>query len=382
MAATRTELVFRPLQNDSGAIDLQHVFLDAPFTEGGWDHALRSLASATGSARAHLLGIGRTATLFNHLPDIEDSYFEEFTEIAGWRPDVNWRVAVSGRPLQVLNERDYDQARERHFSDAYEAHVRHWDALYGCQTSLVQNDDLLIGLAALRSEKDGRTSRRDRDIFSTGARYALAAVRMQHAMANRGAEMATDAFQALDIAAFLLARDGTIVSLSAAADALLSRQDDRLLTIRNGRLGATHREADRRLQAALSDALTPQPDGAAMGEVWLGSSRAPLKDSLCEIFRLPRREWSFGFDPRVLVIVRAPSDIPARRVAALKAALGLTAAEAEIALRLANGEDRDEIAMRRGTGAETMKSQIKSLLRKSDTNREAQLVSLINRLLR
>lgn len=370
------------MSHDPGAIDLQQAFLDAPFTEDGWNDALRLLAGATGSGRTHLLGLGRAATLFNYVPDVEDSYFREFAEIDAWRPDVNWRVAVTGRPMQILSEQDYDAAKERNFSDAYEDHVHHWDALFGCQTSLVQSDELLIGLATLRSEKEGRTSRRDRDIFAIGAKYALAAVRMQHAMANRGAKMTADAFHTLGIAAFLLARDGAVVSLSAEADALLSRQEDKPLTIRNGRLAATRRETDRRLQSVIVDALAPQPAGAAMGEVWLGSPQSPLKASLCEIFPLPYREWSFGFDPRVLVIVRAPSDIPEKRVASLKATLGLTAAEAEIALRLANGEDREEIGARRGTGAETMKSQIKSLLRKSDTNREAELVALVNRLLR
>ena len=68
--------------------------------------------------------------------------------------------------------------------------------------------------------------------------------------------------------------------------------------------------------------------------------------------------------------------------ASLRAALGLTGAEAEIALRLANGESREHIAADRGTSAHTLGTQIKSILRKSEVGREAELTALVNRLLR
>ncbi|MGH6694008.1 helix-turn-helix transcriptional regulator [Sphingopyxis sp.] len=123
-----------------------------------------------------------------------------------------------------------------------------------------------------------------------------------------------------------------------------------------------------------------------MQQHWIGSPHEGGVEGggglLCEIFRLPRREWDFGFDPRVLVVARRAADIPAMRIVPLRAALGLTEAEAEIALRLANGEAREDIAAGRGTSAQTLGTQIKSILRKSDVGREAELTALVNRLLR
>ncbi len=361
--------------------EVENAFLAAPFEEDGWNAALRLFARRTGSSRAQLLGLGDDATLFNFMPDIDAAYQREFVEIEGWRPEVNWRVAASGRPLEILSEAHYDIARQHSGTDDYEEHIRKWDGVHGCQTVLVEGDGLLVGLAALRSERDGRTGQRDRKLFAAGATYALAAVRMQQAMAQRGAAITVGAFDAIDVAAFLIDRHGAVAALSAAAEAIVGDGAGGALRLRRGRLGAARRDADTALQAALGRAL----NGEAMQQHWIGSPQEGGGEGgglLCEIFRLPRREWDFGFDPRVLVVARRAADIPAMRVVPLRAALGLTAAEAEIALRLANGEAREDIAAGRGTSAQTLGTQIKSILRKSDVAREAELTALVNRLLR
>ncbi|MHA4836308.1 helix-turn-helix transcriptional regulator [Sphingopyxis sp. MSC1_008] len=366
--------------------EVENAFLAAPFEEDGWNAALRLFARRTGSSRAQLLGLGDDATLFNFMPDIDAAYQREFLEIEGWRPEVNWRVAASGRPLEILSEAHYDVARQHSGTDDYEEHIRRWDGVHGCQTVLVEGEGLLVGLAALRSERDGRTGRRDRKLFAAGATYALAAVRMQQAMAQRGAAMTVNAFDAIDVAAFLIDRRGAVAALSGAAEAIVGDRAgggaDGALRLRRGRLGAARRDADAALQAALGRAL----NGEAMQQLWIGSPQEGGREGggglLCEIFRLPRREWDFGFDPRVLVVARRAADIPAMRIVPLRAALGLTEAEAEIALRLANGEAREDIAAGRGTSAQTLGTQIKSILRKSDVAREAELTALVNRLLR
>lgn len=358
--------------------EVENAFLAAPFEADGWNVALRLFARRTGASHAQLLGLGDDATLFNFMPDIDAAYQREFVEIEAWRPEVNWRVAASGRPLEILSEAHYDVARQHSGTDDYEEHIRRWDGVHGCQTALVEGEGLLVGLAALRSERDGRTRQRDRKLFAAGATYALAAVRMQQAMAQRGAAMTVAAFDAIDVAAFLIDRHGAVAALSAAAEAIVGERGDGALRLRRGRLGAARRDADAPLQAALARAL----DGEAMQQHWIGSPQEGGGGLLCELFRLPRREWDFGFDPRVLVVVRRAADIPAMRIVPLRAALGLTAAEAEIALRLANGEAREEIAAGRGTSTQTLGTQIKSILRKSEVSREAELTALVNRLLR
>lgn len=360
--------------------EVENAFLSAPFEADGWNIALRLLAHRTASSRAQLLGLGDEATLFNFMPDIDPGYQQEFLEIEGWRPEVNWRVAAGGRPLEILSEAHYDAARQHSGTAAYEEHVHRWGGVHGCQTVLVEGEGLLVGLAALRSEREGRTQVRDRKLFAVGASHALAAVRMQQAMAQRGAAMTVGAFDAIGVAAFLIDRHGAVAALSAAAETMVGARGDGALTLRRGRLGAARRDADPVLQAAIARALDGRSAGSGAQQHWIGS--VGEGGVLCELFRLPRREWDFGFEPRVLVVARRAADIPAMRTAPLRAALGLTAAEAEIALRLANGEAREDIAAGRGTSAQTLGTQIKSILRKSDVGREAELAALVNRILR
>ncbi|HKX90586.1 MAG TPA: helix-turn-helix transcriptional regulator, partial [Sphingopyxis sp.] len=309
-----------------------------------------------------LLGLGDEATLFNFMPDIDPAYQREFLEIEGWRPEVNWRVAASGRPLEIVSEAHYESARQHSGTDDYEEHIRRWDGVHGCQTALVEGDGLLVGLAALRSERDGRTGKRDRKLFAAGARHALAAVRMQQAMAQRGAQMTVGAFDAIGVAAFLIDRHGAVAALSSAAEAIVGDRSGGALCLRRGRLGATRRDADTRFQAALGRALGGASADGAMEQYWIASPGAGESGGgrgvLCEWFRLPRRDWDFGFEPRVLVVARGAADIPAMRTVPLRAALGLTGAEAAIALRLANGEAREDIAADRGTSAQTLGTQI------------------------
>lgn len=358
--------------------EVGNAFLAAPFAEDGWNVALRLFARRTGSTHAQLIGFGSQATLFNIMPDIDPAYQREFVEIEAWRPEVNWRVAATGATLEVLSEAHYDVVRTHSGSDVYEEHIRRWDGVHGCQTALIQGDGLLVGMAALRSERDGRTGKRDRKLFAAGATYALAAVRMQQAMAQRGGEMAAGAFDAIGVAAFLIDRHGAVAALSRAAETMVGDTGEGALCLRRGRLGAVRRDADAVLQPALDRALT----GAAMQQYWIAASRDGASGVLCELFRLPQREWDFGFDPQVLVVARCAADIPASRAALLRAALGLTAAEAEIALGLANGNAREAIAAERGTSPQTLNTQIKSILRKGDVGREAELAALVNRLLR
>ena len=58
-------------------------------------------------------------------------------------------------------------------------------------------------------------------------------------------------------------------------------------------------------------------------------------------------------------------------------AFRLTPAEADIAVRLAGGQSRKEIAAARGVTIETLKVQLRSIYDKTGCGRESQLVRLV-----
>lgn len=99
----------------------------------------------------------------------------------------------------------------------------------------------------------------------------------------------------------------------------------------------------------------------------------PIIADLC---RLPRQPWHLGLTSQFLIIVRSGRRWHDAAPAILRTAFGLSAAETDVALALARGETRDEIAATRNTSVQTVKAQLKSIFGKVGVNREVELVAM------
>lgn len=373
-----------PVSVAEDALYLQSLLHAAPFDDGGWARALDALAHRTGSRRAQLLGVGDArAVRFNYVSDpLENlaAYQREFIEIGGHRPDVNWRIAASAEPLKLVWEKDYDAVRKHVRNEAYDAHASRWDGDHGCQTALLTGPDLLMGLAVLRGRREGRTTARDRRLFEAVSPHVLSAVRLQHALDHRGAQLAAGALSSMDAAALLCDGGGIVRALTPQAETIVSTGVP--LRLKQGRLSAARPDHVQHFRQAMQAVLTGDTQEALAQRIWLEDGGAAGDGMLCELFRLQSPDWDFGFAPRLLVILRRPADMGEPRRLLLKSVLHLTDAEAAVALAIANGASREEVAMARGASVQTVGAQLKSIFRKSEVEREASLVALVNRLLR
>jgi DNA-binding CsgD family transcriptional regulator len=348
--------------------DVGALFARAPFEESGWDRALKALAGATGSSRAQLLALGERHTLFNWVTDVQEGYAEEFIAIEGHRPEVNYRVAASRGPFELVWEKHYDEVRAAATNDAYIEHIRRWDAEHGAQVILADQPEVSFGLAALHSESDGRTTEEDRQALLTAAPQVMAAIRLQRAIEHQGADLLRGSLEVLRTAAILIDAVGRVCAVTGPAHELLGPDT---LQIRAGVLRMVRPDLDRALQMRIGLALATRQ--AMPSETWLQSPRGPL---LVEICALPGQDWNFGFEPRVLVTLKAPLALSGDQGARLSAALGLTRAEGEIVALLAQGHSRREIARMRGVSDQTVASQLRTIFQKAGVNREAELVSI------
>lgn len=358
------------------AAALTEAFLAAPFEPAGWDLALKQLARSTRSSRTQLLAVGGPEAIpLNWTTDAPDRFIENFVEIGGGSPSRNWRVASSGGVLDIVHEAHYDRVRQDMRADIYDDYVSHYDMPFGCQTVLMQAPGTFIGLATLRSATDRRTSTADRKVFTHAAPQALAAIRMQQAIEHQGMAMVAGALEAMQAIAFIFDSHGRVGGLTTNAEAWLGSR--RSVQLAGGRLCAVRpgeaRALDRCLAAVLKDDATAGPQ-----RLWLGGD---ARREYCELFPLPRRDWSFGFAPRAIMVVRAAREIDADRAELLEPLLDLTAAEAQVAIGLARGQSRQDIASARGVSVGTVNAQLKTIFRKSDVHREAELIALLCRLL-
>jgi len=80
-----------------------------------------------------------------------------------------------------------------------------------------------------------------------------------------------------------------------------------------------------------------------------------------------------------LLLVKDPSRAPIPAVDLLMQVFGLTAAEARLTEALAAGRSLEQIGEERGTSYGTLRVQLKSVMSKTGTRRQGELIALVHR---
>lgn len=348
------------------------IFLSAALEPEKWGGAIQAMAAATGSRHGQLIGFGAGAASFNWISNIDESIVAKSATIDQGAPDINFRVAADRLPDRpvIVHEAHYDIARQSLRSDDYLDLCSDFDIFDGCQASLLSTGEQMIGLALLRDSKDGRTTQDQRDLFAGIAGHARTAVRLQQAIERQGFALLAGTFEAMDRACWLLDSSGRVGGMTPRADALLSSSRIRL---HDGWLASDRADESRAILRAVRTVIDPPvrtADPVALADVDGGVG------IMLEFYPLPVAPWALPFAPRAIAVARigAAGD---RHVQMLARTFRLTPAEADIAIRLAAGQSRPEIAVARGVSTETLKAQLRSIYEKTGCNRESQLVRIV-----
>ncbi|MBB3982478.1 DNA-binding CsgD family transcriptional regulator [Sphingobium fontiphilum] len=353
--------------------DWADLFLSAALEPEGWDAAIRAMAHATGSRHGQLIGFGRDTAAFNWISDIDASLVARAAAIDLNRPDLNFRMGadrIAGRP-DIVHEAHYDVARRKLAEDDYLDLCAEFDIFNGCQTRLLAEPGMMIGLALLRGTDDGRTTQEQRALFAEIAGHARAAVRLQKSVEEQGFALLAGTFESMSRACWLIDSSGRVGGMSARAELLLS---EGRLRISDRQLSTGRADETRAIAHAIRKALTSPP--APADPIALSGEDGGIA-LLLEVHPLPARPWALPFAPRAIVVARL-GEATDRHVGILMRTFGLTRSEADIAVRLASGEARAAISLARGVSTETLKAQIRSIYEKTGCNRESQLVRLVS----
>jgi DNA-binding CsgD family transcriptional regulator len=146
----------------------------------------------------------------------------------------------------------------------------------------------------------------------------------------------------------------------------------------DGKLGLPHPRDDAALLKAFARRHR-QPLGIETLLLHGAGKQMPMVFDIC---RLPSQPYRLSLASQILVIVRSGRRWHEAAPAVLRAAFGLSAAEAEVTLALARGVTRDQIAAARETSTQTVKTQIKSIFSKLGVSREMDLTAMLGDLLR
>lgn len=353
-------------------------FSKVVFQPDSWEDALRRLAMATHSRHAQLVAFGGPRLIpFNITSDIAPSFSTDFSDIEGGAPDVNWRVASADSPLTLTRESHYQETRARIRRGHYDDFVSKYDVPYGCQCVLEQKPGMMIGLATLRAEREGWSSPEDCETFMTLAPHVLEAVRTQMFLGQEVDRLLIGAFEVLEEIVFFLDGFGRVQALTAAAEKLILTAD--IVGLSQKQISAVRPSCDVRLQKAINAVLSGQTSSA---EVWFTGAEPLAGGASCRLISYPDHEHDLGFAPRVLMIMKLALPLNLDRVVALTGQFGLSPAEAEVAIAIANGFSRNLIAARRQTSRSTVNEQFKAIFRKLDFKRETEVAAFINQYLR
>lgn len=368
--------------NEQKWLAVVDTFSNAPLT-GDWLNALSTLSVATGSRAGELIGLGRAnAVPFNWVSDLGPEYAEEFVALGGGNPDVNPFVRVGSQipVLKVMASEEFITTRERRDNPFLIEHSARHDVAHACLAPLVKNDQMLVGLAVMRSPKQGEIKLHERKIFTSVAPHARAAVMTQLALENQGALLVAGTLEALSLTAFILDRRGMLKAMTPMAESLLATS--KLLSLHRGFLCCTTPTETRTLTDAIDKVTGGIKDFGAPIASSLLMRDEKLRPHVLDVLPLPRRDYAFGFEPSALIIVRGNFQASSRdrTKQLISLAYGLTGAEADVALQLTDGLSPEEISTARAVSIGTIRTQIRSIYDKFGVNRFSELAASINRL--
>lgn len=367
--------------DDQQWLAVADAFNAAAIGETSWLEGLAGLAALTGSRCGELIGLGSdSAVPFNWVTDLGPDWVEEFVAVGGGDPEINpfVRMGRDAAELEVRVSGEFITPQDRRTLPFLAEHAVRYDLHHACLTPLVKQPEHVIGLAVVRSRREGDIDAQGRRIFATLAPHARAAVRTQLALELRGTAIVAGALEALSLAVFVCDVRGLVRAMTPAAETLVS--EGAVLRMQGGRLRAGTCEQTRALEQAIGCVARglERPGEPLARSLLLGDARkTPLA---LEIVPLPRRAYAFGFEPRALILVRGRQRSASALTTLLRAAYGLTSAEADVAVRLGEGGTPEAIADARASSLATVRAQMRALYAKLDVHNLNELIARLRQL--
>lgn len=358
---------------------------DAAFEFGRWPQALQKLADSLGATSCVIRACDDTHPFRNDqrkrtTPTPDSTEHAEFSalwlkNIEGAPDPRSERLRLLGKPATCFTvEDEVTTSEERRSLPYYQeiarpGHREWWAAVY----FVVKKRKWFLSMF-----RDARSGAFD---LSEAGHFLRVAPDLSRiiSLAEKIWEISLDPTLAVldqfNFGAALLDHRGCLTRCNEHADALFGSG----LVVRHGRIHAADRESDARLQrmigagvaSALDGAFPVEPEVIARdGSFWLLAEVVPMTSFVRDLFN--------GGDFLLCFTDLVGERPPSARL--LGQAFQLTAAEARLASSLTAGDGIDAASARLAIGRETARTQLRAILAKTGTHRQAELTALLSRL--
>jgi DNA-binding CsgD family transcriptional regulator len=361
-------------------VDFLDVVYEAPLDPACWSDVLRRFTGLMGGHFASLViqdqvtGAGRSI----EIPEVQERRGLYFGYFAACNPLLRIQD-FPARPRIMIDEEKVPKdifVRTEFYNDFWRKYDFHSNLI---ARLAIENTNTTV-INVLRSARREAFGGSDVEAASKLLPHLVRAVRLADRFSSLR-ELSCGTKEIIDRsrhAAFLVGADARLRYNNTAGESLLTAKCG--MTLRNGMLIAATETLTRNLHGLIGAAA------GRKGERTSATMALPRPDHIrplsAIVSPLPSEQISvFCADPLVLVSVSDPDakiSVPEHR---LHEVLGLTRAEARIALKLMEGHDPREAAQALGVSFYTVRAHLVRIFDKTGTRRQAELVALLMRLL-
>jgi len=357
-------------------------FLQAARTPGDWPAVLTRLADHLQAAGSQSLVFSRDGSRLDFGavgridPAAQQEYEAHYLALDFRRPRY-----LAYPPWMSFTDADITTAEERRSSPFHQEFLRKHDCANVLLLNMPLPDErtgmLALGRSGIAPAFDEAT-RQDAERLLHPLRAALCMADELAALREKSVGLEAH-LDSLGMGIFLLGRRGDLVHANAAAQRMLRAGG--AFTLRQEALTLNSPREAARFKALLerATALGARLPGSEAHMCVEQRGRGERID--ITVRPLVHTGWA-GTDSTALHAVTVVDGASCEdSVRALHVLFGLTGAEARCALRLRDGRSTGEIATMLGIALPTARAHLQSIFRKTDTHRQGELVSLLNRVL-
>lgn len=341
---------------------------EAPFDPAFWSRALESTARACGAASAQLLSFGPCRFSPIVAPGFSAADISTFVALEGADPAINHGLrAVLSSPLNaILTDADYITDRQRARDQLYNEFFRRFDGHYIASGTVARSEVAVCNLNLFLPEGTGGLNPKARRTLRSLLPRFTQALRIASRLETVATALAAGAWDAHNDAVMVCDADGVVIHASRKAERLLER---------NGLSGHWLAELDAASNVELSIALKTAASPVAPESRHCVTRLANGKRLAMDIVPLPQALSRVM--PNVLVLLREPGLPAGLDHARLRSMFHLTPAECAVADGLMRRLSSAEIAHMRGVSIETVNTQVKALLAKTNMVDRGKLTLLL-----
>jgi DNA-binding CsgD family transcriptional regulator len=365
-----------------------HLLYEAVTEPSGWPAFFTSLGQAIDASSIHMLAIDKQHNAlsysdgFNLPTEGELAYIQTYSSI-----DPRMALMRQYAPGQWMHCHEvFDEdfvSRDPFYQDFLIPVGRRY--VSGCK--LVDDANVCVVFSALRAVGDKPLGVPEISFLDRLIPHLTRAVRMQlqHYTFSTKALVGHALVNKLRQPVMLLTTDSGVVLANEAATQLLASTP--LVRVSDGKLQlpkayqARFREECARLEGlARGDLEIPEEVSTYRSLTITAAEHERASETLYAFFTLlvpPKVSGAFGLRPLVLLLFYHPDSAPPVDANLLSAAFNLTPAEIRVCRLLGEGLSPKEVAAKLGTQYETVRKQLQSVYRKTNTGRQSELMHLM-----